>query len=585
MRLLRIAEGGSLSLVEYVGSDVPKYAILSHTWGDDHDEISFRDFTEGLSKNKLGYRKLNFCARQAARDGLQFFWIDTCCIDKSSSSELQEAINSMFQWYRKAEKCYAYLADVSTASLSSQRARTRTFQGSRWFRRGWTLQELLAPISVDFFSVEGLWLGNRVSLLQEICEVTHISPEALQGKPLHDFSTETRLSWAKDRLTKREEDKAYSLLGIFNVYMPLIYGEGREHAFRRLQEEIEKSTRSFANSNTTSWNTASIQTQSSVDQEAQSTRNPFLRFRKSQSHRDIKPGSFGELASFKANATDRVLDLEPNSNTQRGTEVADWEHPASCTYVEATTHSNLVGLHNIAPTDDIDVKPLSERLAWFTNTKVYRNWARSEGGCISCRTDYSDAGNVYRANILATILPMSWETYPPRKGKPVVHLAYFNAGLQKGCTLQDFLLSVCYQLLVSTHQDVSSWLQTLTEVETLTRRQLLKALTGNLPSIGAGSLLDLMHFLLKQSQRNFHPERDTLALCVLKDIQLRTHPEFVDNLVKLQGSFKNVGLHIFITGFGWKPDSFLVVDEDTEYNGESLSRITTMFIMLILILK
>ncbi|KAF2732393.1 HET-domain-containing protein, partial [Polyplosphaeria fusca] len=222
MRLLRVGDSCELSLVEYTGRDTPQYAILSHTWGADGDEITFRDIVEGGGKSKPGYRKLSFCAKQAANDSLQLFWVDTCCIDKSSSAELQEAINSMYQWYQKADRCYVYLSDVSTDGLagsnsSTQQAWKQAFQGSRWFTRGWTLQELLAPMSVEFYSNEGERLGSKASLLQEIHATTGISLQALQGIPMHCFSVETRLSWAERRKTKREEDKAYALLGIFKV--------------------------------------------------------------------------------------------------------------------------------------------------------------------------------------------------------------------------------------------------------------------------------------------------------------------------------------------------------------------------------
>lgn len=233
MRLLRIEDS--------VGADTPPYAILSHTWGEGHEEVSLRDITKGLDKgkNKIGYRKLTFCGNQSLRDGLRFFWVDTCCINKSNSEELQEAINSMFRWSSKAEKCYAYLSDVSVTCLDRKRA----FQNGRWLKRGWTLQELLAPVAVEFFSTEGERLRDRITLLREIYDATGISPQAVQGSPLHQFSDETRLSWVEKRSTKREEDKAYSLLGIFEVHMPIIYGEGKENVFRCLREEINKTSK------------------------------------------------------------------------------------------------------------------------------------------------------------------------------------------------------------------------------------------------------------------------------------------------------------------------------------------------------
>jgi len=245
MRLLKYNTTGEFSLAEFHGpSDTPQYAILSHTWGA--DEVTFKDLVDGTSRNKTGYSKIRFCAQQAATDSLQYFWVDACCIDKSSSAELHEAINSMFRWYRDAAKCYVYLSDVSlplsdaAADINLRKAWEVQFRKSRWFTRGWTLQELIAPASVEFFSKEGQGLGNKLSLEQIICEITEIPIRALKGSPLSDFSVPERMAWANSRETKREEDMVYSLLGIFDVYMPLIYGERKQSALRRLYKEIEE---------------------------------------------------------------------------------------------------------------------------------------------------------------------------------------------------------------------------------------------------------------------------------------------------------------------------------------------------------
>jgi tetratricopeptide (TPR) repeat protein len=240
MRLLQIKDGGEFSLVERVGNNIPPYAILSHTWGADEDEVTFRDLVDGTGGTKAGYSKIRFCAQQAAKNDLYYIWIDTCCIDKSSSAELSEAINSMFRWYYDAAKCYAYLPDVSIGGFTKN---DQSFQKSRWFTRGWTLQELLAPRLVEFFSVEGERLGDRASLLQEIHAITGISVQALGGSPLSQFTVNERLSWAHRRQTKREEDAAYCLLGIFDIHLPLLYGEGQKKAFIRLQKEIEESSK------------------------------------------------------------------------------------------------------------------------------------------------------------------------------------------------------------------------------------------------------------------------------------------------------------------------------------------------------
>jgi hypothetical protein len=247
MRLLQVDENGEFSLTDDLIGNIPPYAILSHTWGEDPEEVNFKDLTIGPRKTKAGYKKLRFCAQQAADDGLQYFWVDTCCIDKSNNTELSEAINSMFRWYRNAAKCYVYLSDISRDDYSNSNPSSQSWEPalrkSQWFTRGWTLQELLAPSSVEFFCSNGKRLGDKRSLELQIYEITGIAVQALQGTPLSDFSVNERMSWAKTRQTKREEDRAYSLLGIFDIHMPLIYGEGAASALKRLQEEIDKSSR------------------------------------------------------------------------------------------------------------------------------------------------------------------------------------------------------------------------------------------------------------------------------------------------------------------------------------------------------
>jgi Heterokaryon incompatibility protein (HET) len=236
MRLLEYNEDGEFSLTEFL-DDIPAYAILSHTWGP--EEVTFEDMVGGNMTSKTGFDKIRFCGEQARHDGLHYFWVDTCCINKSSSAELAEAINSMFRWYRNAAKCYVFLTDVLSNTVESndqsrQLPWESAFRDSRWFKRGWTLQELIAPTSVEFFTKDRERLGDKKSLEQLICEITGIPSEALQGSPLADFSVTERKLWAKTRQTTREEDISYSLLGIFEVYMPLIYSEGRANAMERL---------------------------------------------------------------------------------------------------------------------------------------------------------------------------------------------------------------------------------------------------------------------------------------------------------------------------------------------------------------
>ncbi len=254
MRLLKCNSAGEFSLTEDIVDDekIPPYAILSHTWKEG-EEVAFQELIDGTGKVKPGYEKIRFCGAQAKRDGLQYFWVDTCCIDRSNNAELSEAINSMFRWYRSATRCYVYLSDVSSPAFDtddklSELPFESAFRGSRWFTRGWTLQELLAPSSVEFFSQEGNRLGDKRSLQQQIHEITGITVQALQETFLSRFSFDERLSWAQNRQTTRKEDQAYALLGIFDVYMPLIYGEGRDNALKRLLKEIYKPSQGKPNS-------------------------------------------------------------------------------------------------------------------------------------------------------------------------------------------------------------------------------------------------------------------------------------------------------------------------------------------------
>lgn len=250
MRLLERNGAGEFILTkDFVDDEVPPYAILSHTWGADNEEVTFEDLTNGTGWDKAGHEKLRFCGEQAETDRLRFFWVDTCCINKANFTELSQAINSMFRWYQKAAKCYVYLSDVSTTKRKASEQSFETtwepaFRNSRWFCRGWTLQELLAPSSIEFFSRDGKRLGDKRTLESVIHEVTKIAVSALRGASPSQFSIEERFSWSENRQTTHKEDKVYSLLGIFHVHMPLIYGEGEENALKRLRREIGKPSNS-----------------------------------------------------------------------------------------------------------------------------------------------------------------------------------------------------------------------------------------------------------------------------------------------------------------------------------------------------
>lgn len=238
--------------------NIPEYAILSHVWGS--DEVSFQDMISDrvLAMKKTAWEKIQESCKQAQRDGYKYIWIDTCCIDKTSSTELSEAINSMFQWYKESAICYVYLSDVDTDDIFNHdeadpilRQELRSMFGkeslfrstlqnySRWFSRGWTLQELLAPLRVQFFDQHWKYIGRKEDHLQILSNITNIDLYALNGGDPQRLSIARRMSWAANRQTTRAEDMAYCLLGIFNINMPLLYGEGSK-AFIRLQEEILK---------------------------------------------------------------------------------------------------------------------------------------------------------------------------------------------------------------------------------------------------------------------------------------------------------------------------------------------------------
>jgi hypothetical protein len=245
MRLLKRSSRGEIKLVSVNDDSPPPYAILSHTWTNDEEEVTYNELVAGTGKDKTGYAKIRFCVDRAAADKLEHCWVDTCCIDRSSAQELQTAINSMFRWYQRARKCYVYLFDVEVPkdvsdAQASPISWAQAFRRCKWFTRGWTLQELLAPTSVEFFSKEGQLLGTRISLEREVRDLTKLPVEVLRGQQLSEFSIEDRMGWAANRTTTLKEDKVYCLLGIFGVYLPLIYGEGEAYAEERLREEIQR---------------------------------------------------------------------------------------------------------------------------------------------------------------------------------------------------------------------------------------------------------------------------------------------------------------------------------------------------------
>ncbi|KIM59684.1 hypothetical protein SCLCIDRAFT_61840, partial [Scleroderma citrinum Foug A] len=228
-------------VLELRDDEVTEYAILSHRWGE--QEVGYNEIVElaEMDKEKRdeirqrdGYQKILDSCKQSKRDGYEWLWVDTCCIDKRSSAELSEAINSMYRWYENAQVCYAYLHDVSGSSLS-----TRVFdKRSEWFSRGWTLQELIAPSNVEFFNKEWKYIGSKRTHACTLEETTGVPERILTDGLYGDRPCVAQImSWAANRTTTRVEDRAYSLMGLLGVNMPMLYGEGKK-AFHRLQLEI-----------------------------------------------------------------------------------------------------------------------------------------------------------------------------------------------------------------------------------------------------------------------------------------------------------------------------------------------------------
>ncbi|KAI0202579.1 heterokaryon incompatibility protein-domain-containing protein [Astrocystis sublimbata] len=293
---MRLINTETLELEEFL-QPIPPYAILSHTW--EGQEVTLQEWNsvprehllsvlahlEGLNPadalirewldsqpdswhnrsaldpsgrlEKVGYWKILEACIEAREDGLWYLWVDTNCIDKTSSAELSEAINSMYIWYRSAAVCYAYLVDVpdpdpadNSPSEAIEKSPTdllrgsalEAFRRSRWFSRGWTLQELLAPKKVRFYSRYWRYLGNKKKLASLLAEITRIDKKYLSyAVDIRSASVAQRMAAVANRTTTRPEDIAYCLLGLFNVNMPLLYGEGTK-AFVRLQEEIIKAS-------------------------------------------------------------------------------------------------------------------------------------------------------------------------------------------------------------------------------------------------------------------------------------------------------------------------------------------------------
>ncbi|KAF2441844.1 HET-domain-containing protein, partial [Karstenula rhodostoma CBS 690.94] len=239
---MRLINAHTKRFEEFFG-EVPPYAILSHTW--DAYEIPFKDFynLHVHEENPQASQKIYDTCNQALEDELDYVWIDSCCIDKSSSAELSEAINSMYIWYSKAQTCYVYLSDYDPHAGNSSGFIHDGFEKCRWFTRGWTVQELLAPHHVEFYDKTWSYFGTRKELASTLSNITRVPTKVLDGsKEVEEFCVAQKMAWAARRQTTREEDTAYCLFGLFQINAPLLYGEGGVRAFERLQEEIIKKT-------------------------------------------------------------------------------------------------------------------------------------------------------------------------------------------------------------------------------------------------------------------------------------------------------------------------------------------------------
>ncbi|RMY70849.1 hypothetical protein D0863_05529 [Hortaea werneckii] len=290
---MRLINTETLEMHEFLPADIPRYAILSHRWQE--EEVSFKQYTKRHKYPEVqqlkGFAKIEQFCRIARERQMQWAWIDTCCIDSRSSAELSEAINSMWRWYEDAEECYIYLCDVHMQDDFSDLL--AQVERSEWFTRGWTLQELIAPGYRVFFTSRWAEIGNIKSVqdwtryedigscffLSSISRASGVPIPYLLGRNLGLSSIGERISWAASRQTSRPEDVAYSLMGLLNVNMPLLYGEGKEKAFVRLQIELIKKSR---DTSLFAWEFTPIDAGGTGL--LASSPAPFARFSRSQSH-------------------------------------------------------------------------------------------------------------------------------------------------------------------------------------------------------------------------------------------------------------------------------------------------------------
>ncbi len=307
MRLINTHTG---HFEEFIGKKIPRYAVLSHTWGKDevsfHDKASDPDFV-----HKEGFQKIAATCKLAAAAEISYAWVDTCCIDKSSSAELSEAINSMYRWYERSEICYVFLSDLDAAAELKTELR-RCY----WFTRGWTLQELIAPSNVVFFDRDWNKRGDKSSLLDDLSAITGINAAILDHTlPLSAIAVAQKMSWAAHRSTTRVEDTAYCLLGIFGIHMPLMYGE-EEVSFERLQQQIIHTT---ADLSIFAWQLPVLEHDSTATADSKPRKQMYCGFLAES------PAAFSQSGAFEKQRTGGLRQFS-NSNCGIKTRVQTWSY-------------------------------------------------------------------------------------------------------------------------------------------------------------------------------------------------------------------------------------------------------------------
>lgn len=344
---MRLIHTRTLRVENFEGGDIPQYAILSHRWGQ--EEVTLHDMMTNSGTKLKGYQKIKNACSIAAEHKFDYLWMDTCCIDKTNSVELTEAINSMYRWYEQAEICYAYLADVPPGNDETEAVESK-FQKSDWFSRGWTLQELIAPAMVTFLDSQWQSIGNKSDLHHSLTEITGIPSNFLLGDDLRYASVAQKMSWASKRQTTRIEDLAYCLMGIFGIYMPMLYGEG-ERAFIRLQEEI---IRTVNDHSLFAW----ISTRDSYDGVLAPSPSAFA------TSGNIVPANSASISTEPPLISSRGIRLSLRYNSTEQLAVLD------CTYVEKESMRYAIYVTDLFKTKQDFIREESSKLVLLTQEEI-----------------------------------------------------------------------------------------------------------------------------------------------------------------------------------------------------------------------